>query len=173
MNYLCEALLFVSLAFCISMPVPSHFDDGPVGQGISVRGAFWITPRFHSLKEIESAGLNVETDADLSCYNAEEEPSLPDCPSFVENMYDPNRVPQWISNVTCLSETSLLAEESPVTQCEPVTVEVAVLKKTSSLIGQEIFMQAWETVNVACIRTVPASDISSLPGHWISFEKHR
>ncbi|GFQ65449.1 hypothetical protein TNCT_591771 [Trichonephila clavata] len=174
MSYLCGAFLFISFALCGSLPVPAYDSEGHLMQRNPLRGAYWIRAGFRTQQrgEITPNARHSELIASeivAFCQLTDIPPVNPDCPFIVEKNFDPHRIPQWISNITCISETSAFSDFELATQCEQVTTEVAVLKKTSNSKGQEIFNQAWENVNVACIRTVPISDIESQPGHSISF----
>ncbi|GFY26136.1 hypothetical protein TNCV_354521 [Trichonephila clavipes] len=173
MNYLSGVFLFISFALCESLPVPDYKNEGRLVQRNPLRGAYWIRAGFVTQYGDEmppNARHSALTESELVsfCQLSDVLPTIPDCPFIVEETFDPHRIPQWISNITCISESSVFSEEERATQCEQVSTEIAVLKKTSHSKGLEIFNQAWENVNVACIRTVPGSDIESQPGHSIS-----
>ncbi|GFY60805.1 hypothetical protein TNIN_147571 [Trichonephila inaurata madagascariensis] len=170
MNYLWGAFLLISFALCESLPVPAYENEGRLLKRNPLRGAYWVRAGFRTQHggEMTQNARHSESELVSFCQLTDNPPAIPDCPFIVEDTFDANRIPQRISNITCLSESSAFSDEERATHCEQVSTEVAVLKKTSHSKGQEIFTQAWENVNVACIRTVPVSDIVSQPGHSIS-----
>ncbi|GIX93698.1 uncharacterized protein CDAR_521701 [Caerostris darwini] len=97
-----------------------------------------------------------------------------ECPFRVERYYDENRIPRVFLNVICLPPRhdvrNILRHRSD-TRCEKVTVEVSVLRNDVCNGGPTKFVQVWEKLSVACVRTVRPIHLRSKPAHTISFKE--
>lgn len=145
------------------------------------QGAFWKLVGSHlSSPSLQFEDLNViETAVDggtrfqskVDCYSRDESTHFEDCQYVVKDIFDPNRLPQVIPTVTCLQKEGHISPEKfrshGHTKCEEVKLQLPVLRKFSGVEGRGNYTVEFETVSVACLRTVRRSRIRSRTVHRI------